>query len=107
MAAYPDIAKVIEVEQTYITEYVGLQSWVVMHPVEFERCYLVDMINRRCTCMDWMCQPDKDAARDCKHIIATERLHRAMFPEKYPARYIHKQPVVRDADADGDPFMRL
>lgn len=58
-----------EVREDYETEYVGCQCWVVQHPDEPERCYLVDMIERRCTCPDWSCTAH-GLGIDCKHIVA-------------------------------------
>ena len=61
--------RAVEVTETYEAEYVGLQSWVIQHPTEPERCYLVDMLNRDCSCPDHSCQ-DNEPKLDCKHIIA-------------------------------------
>jgi hypothetical protein len=60
------------VRREYLKEYVGSQCWVVMHPDEYDRCYLVDMLNRTCTCEDYTCFCHI-AEIDCKHILALEK----------------------------------
>jgi hypothetical protein len=62
-----------EVSETYQIHYAGCQCWVVRYPGESEgdedRCYLVDMVRRSCTCPDFWgyCQ---EREIDCKHIGA-------------------------------------
>jgi len=70
-------ARAIEVARSYHIEYIGLQAWVVQHPDDSERCYLVDMIARRCTCPDWCCTA-QGVGIDCKHIIAVDPLWREL-----------------------------
>ncbi len=58
-----------EVKADYFTEYVGSQAWVVVHPNEPERAYLVDMIERTCSCPDFVCTAN-GLEIDCKHLLA-------------------------------------
>jgi hypothetical protein len=60
-----------DVQANYHVEFVGLQAWVVQHPDEPERCYLVDMSERKCSCPDWHCTV-QGLGVDCKHILAIE-----------------------------------
>lgn len=69
--------RAIVVAATYNIQFAGLQSWVVEHPDEPERCYLVDMIERNCTCPDWHCTV-QNIGIDCKHILAVVPLWEAL-----------------------------
>jgi hypothetical protein len=60
-----------DVQANYLIEYVGLQAWVVQHPDEPERCYLVDMIREHCTCPDFCCTAQQVAIW-CKHMLAVQ-----------------------------------
>ena len=65
--------RAVEVRETYEIEHAGAQCWVVLHPDEPERCYLVDMLARHCSCPDWSCTA-AGLGIDCKHIIAVAPL---------------------------------
>lgn len=73
------------VRETYSIEYAGNLAWVVMHPDEEKRCYLVDLIKRSCSCPDWwgFCQ-GKDI--DCKHILAVYPLWERLTGLKWEKR---------------------
>ena len=73
------------VRKDYHKEYVGAQCWVVMHPDEHERCYLVDMLNRTCTCEDYLCFCQA-AEIDCKHILALSGLWEEQTGLKFEPR---------------------
>lgn len=107
--------RAVEVAETYDIEFVGAQAWVVQHDEEPERCYLVDMIARRCSCPDHECYRIEDRQIDCKHIVAIIPLwEKQTGLRDKPFRY-HGVPTdecgftsVRDVDADGqDPFERV
>jgi hypothetical protein len=62
-------ARAVEVREDYEIVPLDLQAFVVQHPDEPERCYLVDLLKRRCTCPDWACTA-QGMSIDCKHLIA-------------------------------------
>lgn len=69
--------RAVEVAQTYLIEYAGCQTWVVQHPIEPERCYLVDMIAEHCTCPDYNCTANPMGIF-CKHLLAIDPIWREM-----------------------------
>jgi predicted nucleic acid-binding Zn finger protein len=91
-----------EVIETYSTEYVGAQSWIVINPDEYDRCYLVDMIKHSCNCPDFQCQTT-DNKLDCKHILAVEQSWRDMG---FIKEVVVKEPprVVFIPKYEDDPF---
>jgi hypothetical protein len=102
------------VRAEYALDYIGLQAWVVRHPEDGDRCYLVDMINRSCSCPDSRCFRIDGEQIDCKHILGLqpewERLTGIRLPFIYRGRAVADPGFVaiKDADADGeDPFTPL
>lgn len=61
--------RAIGVAATYIKTDAGSQCWVVTHPDEPDRSYVVDMANRTCNCPDFVCRA-RGMEIDCKHILA-------------------------------------
>lgn len=76
------IDRAIVVRNEYSIEHAGGQSWVVQHPDEPERTYLVDMSERKCSCPDYKCTAS-GLSIDCKHIIALIPVWEAMFCKAY------------------------
>jgi predicted nucleic acid-binding Zn finger protein len=66
-----------EVKAEYKIVYVGSQCWVVVHPNDDERAYMVDMIRRHCTCPDYVCMAS-GLEIDCKHILAVVPMWEAL-----------------------------
>jgi hypothetical protein len=64
------IERAVEVRDTYRVEQVGPLSWVVTHPVEPERCYVVDVGARSCTCPDYTARMNPGGLPVCKHLVA-------------------------------------
>ena len=58
-----------EVRDGYHIEFVGSQSWIVVHPDEPERAYLVDLINMECSCIDFHAYC-REKGLQCKHLLA-------------------------------------
>jgi len=77
--------RAVQVRESYDIEHAGAQCWVVLHPDEPERCYLVDMLARHCSCPDWSCTA-AGLGIDCKHIIAV-----APFWERLTGRTFERQ----------------
>lgn len=84
--------RAIGVREDYEIVPLDLQSYVVQHPDEPDRCYLVDMIERKCSCPDWGCTAS-GMGIDCKHILgvsdpwANATGERFVRQERGPYRY--------------------
>jgi len=61
--------RAIGVKATYSHIGVGSNCFVVTHPDEPERSYLVDMTKRTCNCADFTCFAAGHEI-DCKHLVA-------------------------------------
>ena len=95
-----------EVQEHYHIEDAGARAYVVMHPDEPERCYLVDMIFHSCTCPDWCCRNDQIGA--CKHLIAIERIQAgSKKPFLYRGRPTADCGFVAVPDLGPDPFQKI
>ncbi|MFA5154175.1 MAG: SWIM zinc finger family protein [Clostridia bacterium] len=76
-------ARAEEVKATYGFEYVGAQAWVVQHPDDEGRCYLVDMVERRCSCPDWWGFANGQGI-DCKHILSVQPAWEELTGKRLP-----------------------
>ncbi len=104
--------RAIEVRDTYLIEFVGCQAWVVQHPIEPERCYLVDFIERTCTCPDYNCYCQAHGRGiDCKHLLALlprwEETTGVRLPFRLNGRAVADPGFVAIRDADRDEFGNL
>lgn len=69
-AVDPDRAdRAEEVKATYKIEMLTPGLYMVRHPTEDERSYLVDLARATCECPDFSCRQNPDEGV-CKHIIA-------------------------------------
>jgi predicted nucleic acid-binding Zn finger protein len=61
-----------EVLSAYTLKQIDATHWLVSHPVDDERKYIVDTDLLECSCMDFLCRMDYEQ-KLCKHLIAVQR----------------------------------
>ncbi|MCE5200817.1 MAG: hypothetical protein ABFD54_05835 [Armatimonadota bacterium] len=66
-----------EVLSAYTIEQIDATHWLVSHPGDNERKYIVDTDLMECSCMDFLCRMDHEE-KLCKHLIAVQRHIRLM-----------------------------
>lgn len=91
-------ARAIEVKATYTKTDVGSNCFVVTHPDDPERTYVVDLVKLDCTCPDMQCTA-KPAGFFCKHVLAVAEGEQVALPEpKEPSMLTH------GADPESEKF---
>lgn len=90
-----------EVRATYRKEGAGPGAWVVSHPLDEGRTYVVSTApSLRCTCPDFMTREDRDS-EPCKHILAL--VEQARVKPKFEPPIVYALPP-EPWGKDGDPF---
>lgn len=106
--------RAIGVRAAYTFEQVTPTTWLVQHPAEDDRQYLVDTAKQACECPDFQCRKDEMGGW-CKHLWAVDALQREQRGEQPAPFTLNGRPttdsgsyVVAQVDADGaDPFKTL
>lgn len=106
--------RAVDVRHRYHIEFAGMKCYVVTEPEDFERSYLVNLLDKSCTCPDWQCQEDKDGENHgCKHLFAVAELTGAKTGDSFERRasenlaYAAKQKIVVDAKLDDEVYPEL
>ena len=106
--------RAVEVRQRYIVEFAGMQAYVVTEPEDFDRSYLVSLLDKTCTCPDYGCQEDKESENHlCKHCYAVAELTGTKIGDAWEKRaeeslsYMAKTKVVVDGKLDDEVYTEL
>jgi hypothetical protein len=67
--------RAIGVAREYRDEQVGPMSWIVSHPEDDERSYLVDLGLVTCTCPDFTARMNPAGLPLCKHVLSCADKH--------------------------------